>query len=133
MVVDPDSPLGLEIAAFERARQAALVSGDVGALNAVLHDDLLHIHSSGMVHTKSEFIAHVGRMGGFVSIERGALEIRQTGDAVILTGPTKNTVRRLETGEVATLDGFGTVVAVRDGGAWRVILSQITMNKPRSA
>lgn len=124
-----DTPLGQEVLAFEQARQAALVSGDPAALDAVLHDDLIHIHSSGMAHTKAELIAHVRKMGGFVAIERGALELRRAGDAVVITGPTLNTVRRMDTGDVATLDAFGSVVIVEGAKGWQVVLSQITVIK----
>ena len=125
-----DTELGREILAFEAARQAALTSADRAALEAILHDDLCHVHSRGNVHGKAAFIDHVLRMGGFVSIARGALELRATGDAVVITGPTVNTVRRHETGDLAVLEGFGSVVAVEGTDGWQVLLSQITVTRP---
>lgn len=128
-MIDHNSSLGREVLAFEQARQAALVSGEPASLDAVLHDDLIHIHSSGMAHTKAAFIAHVRKMGGFVAIQRGELELRRAGDAVVITGPTLNTVRRMDTGGVATLDAFGSVVIVKGPKGWQVVLSQITVIK----
>jgi hypothetical protein len=113
--------------AFETARQAALVSADPEALEALLHPDLQHIHSTGRVHDKAGFIAHVRAMGGFVSITRGALTHALSGDVALITGPTINRVRRPE--GLAELKGFGTVLAVRGAQGWQVRLSQITMDK----
>lgn len=123
------SPLAQEILAFETERQEALVSGDPVLLDRLLHADLVHIHSSGQVHGKAEFISHVERMGGFLSIVRGPLEFRSAGEAVIITGTTINRVRRHETQEIAELNGFGSVVVVRGALGWQVLLSQITILK----
>ncbi|RWR32449.1 nuclear transport factor 2 family protein [Sinirhodobacter populi] len=125
-----DSPLGQELLAFEEERRRALISGDAAALDRILHPDLVHVHSSGMVHGKAEFIAHVGRMGGFVDITRGPVELRTTGaGGALMTGPTVNRVRRLDSGEIVDLTAFGTVVALRGADLWQVLLSQITLRK----
>jgi len=130
-LIDQDSPLGREILAFEARRQAALVSADPAELEAILHPDLCHVHSRGNVDGKAAFIAHVVKMGGFVSVERGTLELRAAGEgAVVITGPTVNTVTRHGTGEIAVLNGFGSVVAVKSAAGWQVLASQITVLKP---
>jgi len=121
-----DGPLGREILDFEAQRQAALVSGDPALLERILHPDLIHVHSSGQVHDKAGFIAHVGRMGGFAAITRGALSLREAAGGVLIAGPTVNRVRRLDSGAVVDLEAFGTVLAVRGAGGWQVLLSQIT-------
>lgn len=128
-LIEHRSPLGRELLAFEEQRCKALISNDVEALERLLHADLVHVHSSGMVHNKAEFIDHVGKMGGFVSITRGDLELRvmHGSTGAIITGPTTNRVRRLATGEVVDLVGFGTVVAVQDPNGWQVLLSQNTL------
>lgn len=126
MRIAPDSPLGREVLAFEATRQQALIGADPAVLAAILHDDLVHVHSSGQVHGKADFIAHVLRMGGFLAITRGALEMRAVGPGVLITGPTINRVRRVDSGEVVDLDGFGSVVAVPGPAGWQVLLSQIT-------
>jgi len=130
--IDPASPLGVELLAFEEARQAALIAADAEALERLLCDDLQHIHSSGLVHGKADFIAHVRRMGGFLSIERGAVSLYSDGRTALITGPTINRVRRIETGEIATLEGMGTVVARRGPAGWQVLLSQITLARRAS-
>ncbi|HEY0275797.1 MAG TPA: nuclear transport factor 2 family protein [Paenirhodobacter sp.] len=124
--VTPESPLGQELMAFEIARQDALVAADAQALDRLMAPDLTHVHSSGQVHGKAEFLAHVAKMGGFVSIERGEITLRSDGRTALISGPTRNTVRRLDSGAIAVLDGFGTVVARRGSADWQVVLSQIT-------
>ncbi|MFG6082947.1 DUF4440 domain-containing protein [Paracoccus litorisediminis] len=126
-LIDHGSALGQEILAFEAARQAALIAADPAALARILHDDLTHVHSSGQVHGKGEFIAHVGRMGGFVAITRGALELRSLGGGVLITGPSLNRVRRIDTGELVDLDGFSAIAAVQTTAGWQVLLSQMTL------
>lgn len=114
------------IRAAEEARKAALVSADPAALDAILSEDLIHVHSTARVDTKAALIAHVGKMGGFISIKRDAVTITQTGDIALVTGPTVNTVHSRETGAPLALTGFQTVVFRREAGTWRVLLSQLT-------
>ncbi|MBJ6987885.1 MULTISPECIES: nuclear transport factor 2 family protein [unclassified Devosia] len=110
----------------EEARQHALVKNDQGALEWLLADDLVHVHSSGQVHTKPEFMAHLNRMGGFRSIERGPLDIRVEGDIAIVTGSTINGVTKPDTREPVTLEGFATQILRRGPKGWQIVLSQLT-------
>ncbi|WP_323013643.1 nuclear transport factor 2 family protein [Devosia sp.] len=130
--IDPASPLGRELLAFEDARKAALIAADAEMLDRILANDLQHIHSSGQVHRKADFIAHVRRMGGFLSIERGEILLHSDGRTALLVGSTINRVRRMETDEIAALEGMGTVVAIRGPAGWQVLLSQITLARRAS-
>lgn len=115
-----------ELRAAEAERQRALVTPDLAALERILADDLIHIHSTAAIHDKQGLIAHVARMGGFVSIERGPLDIRPLGEVALVLGQTVNTVRRIETGEIARLEGFATLLYRRGPQGWQVLLSQLT-------
>ncbi|KRA47208.1 nuclear transport factor 2 family protein [Devosia sp. Root635] len=115
-----------DILETEEARQHALVTRDLAALEWLLADDLIHVHSSGMVHGKPEFIAHLNRMGGFRSIERGELDIKVDGNIAIVTGSTINGVRHVQTGEDITLEGFATMILRRGRRGWQIVLSQLT-------
>ncbi|MDF7658089.1 nuclear transport factor 2 family protein [Erwiniaceae bacterium L1_54_6] len=114
-----------QLLAFEQQRQRALIAADVETLDSMLATDLIHIHSTGMVHNKAQFLAHVTRMGGFVAIQRDPLAIHIEGDIAILTGNTRNRVR-LETGEEAERYGFSTLVLRRTARGWQILLSQLT-------
>lgn len=112
--------------AVEALRQRALVTADTTLLATLLADDLLHIHSTGMAHNKTQFLQHVGRMGGFVAIDRPLPDIQLHGDIAILSGETRNTVRLLESGEEAVRYGFSTLVLRRSAQGWLIVLSQMT-------
>ena len=49
-----------EILALDDARYAAMCSGDFTALEAMLHDELLYTHSSGLTDTKDTWLASLG-------------------------------------------------------------------------
>ena len=115
-----------ELLAFERLRQRALIEADLAVLDPLLAEDLVHVHSTGMVHGKQQLLSHVQRMGGFVAIDRPDPAIRLEGDIAILTGETRNCVRSLETGELMTRQGFSTLVLRRGASGWQIVLSQLT-------
>ena len=50
-----------EILALEDKRYAAMCSGDFAALEAMLHDELLYTHSSGLTDTKATWLASLRR------------------------------------------------------------------------
>ncbi|NVO25562.1 nuclear transport factor 2 family protein [Donghicola mangrovi] len=110
----------------EETRKAALVSADPAALDAILSENLVHVHSTARVDTKQALIDHVGKMGGFISIVRDAVDVALIGELAIVTGPTVNTVRSRETGEPLALKGFQTTIFRQEQGVWRVLLSQLT-------
>src|SRR5690606_480916 len=77
----PASPDLAEAAAIERERFAALVRHEVEALQAMLADDLLYCHSSGLCDTKAQFIESIrsGRRH-YVGIEVTDIRPRAIGD-----------------------------------------------------
>lgn len=117
------------IEAVEAERQRALVAADRAALERILSEDLIHVHSTAMVHGKSDLIDHVCRMGGFISIERGPVDIRIFGDGALIIGRTVNRVRSRETGQELALEGMATIALRREDGVWRVLLSQLTPDR----
>ncbi|WP_174508710.1 nuclear transport factor 2 family protein [Klebsiella oxytoca] len=112
--------------ALENERQQALVAGDRRRLAPLLADDLLHIHSTGMAHSKDDFLEHVVKMGGFVAIERPTPEIRLLGDIAIISGETCNIVRLLSDGTEQVRHGYSTLVLRRTPQGWQIVLSQMT-------
>ncbi|MCZ4061516.1 nuclear transport factor 2 family protein [Pantoea sp. LMR881] len=119
----------IELLEFEQQRQRALTQPDLILLEKLLAEDLIHIHSTGMVHNKPQFLRHVERMGGFTAICRETPDIRLAGDIALLTGNTCNTVRLLETGEEKVRSGFSTLVLRRTSQSWQIVLSQLTPYK----
>lgn len=116
----------LALMTLETQRQQALVAGDSVRLAGLLADDLVHIHSTGMVQGKAEFLEHVVKMGGFVAIERPTPDIRLLGDIAIISGETRNVVRALHDGAERVRHGFSTLVLRHSPQGWQIVLSQMT-------
>ena len=75
-----------EIIALEDKRFAAMV-GDLAALEALLHDDLLYTHSSGLTDTKATWLAAM--RSGKTKYKSGAWsdrKVRFAGDTALVTG-----------------------------------------------
>lgn len=109
-----------EILAAEDRRGAALVASDMAALAQLMEDDLVHVHTTGMVHTKAQLLHHAGEFLRFYAVQRGPLTIRAMGpDAAIMTGPMTNTVGKRGTDEKIEVHAFVTQVWVRREGQWR--------------
>ena len=110
-----------ELLQRERERRDALVSDDMDRLASLLADDLIHVHTTGVVHGKRELLGHAGDFLRFLNVERGPLSVRRLGpDAAVMTGMMTNTVRRRDRDERVTVRAFVTQVWVRNGGEWRI-------------
>lgn len=115
------------ILAAEESRRAALVASDVEALAALMEDDLVHVHTTGIVQTKAQLLHHVSEFLRFYAVERGPLTIRPAGpDAAIMTGPMINSVGKRGTDERIEIHSFVTQVWVRREGKWRISSFQAT-------
>ena len=114
----------------EEARQAALIAGDLVALDRLLADDLEHVHAGGNADTKEQYFALLGAMISMVKIERWDLKVALYGTVAIMTGGMRHVVRLKATGETVTMDAFGTQIWVETNGTWRLRLYQATEIKP---
>lgn len=111
--------------AVERRRCAAIVAGDLDTLSGLLADELVHVHTVGLVDDKPSYLSGIRDRLEVRSVERGPLHLRQFGDTVVMTGELTNTVRRRADGpdaEWLVLRSFATQVWVRapDAG-WRMV------------
>ena len=112
------------ILTLEKRRQTALIAEDFAALDMLLADDLIHIHAGGNADTKAQYFGLIETLCGFVAIDRPTPEVRFLGDVAIVTGPMSHTVKIKPTGQVRTMDAFGTQVWAPHGGTWRLVLYQ---------
>ena len=73
-----------EIIALEDRRIEAMTKGDVQALEEILADDLIYIHTTARIDTKSSFIEAIssGR-SNYRSVEREDVKVRQFGDSAV--------------------------------------------------
>lgn len=105
----------------ERERRDALVNDDMTALAGLLADDLVHVHTTGMVHGKKQLLEHAGGFLQFIEVERGPLLVRPLGpDAAVMTGAMTNTVRRRGHDERIEVAAYVTQVWVRRDADWQI-------------
>lgn len=75
------------ILALEARRYAAMTGNDFEALAALLHDDLVYTHSSGVVDSKASYIDALrsGRTR-YLEVVQGAQQVRMIGEVALVIG-----------------------------------------------
>ena len=108
------------LAAHDR-RIAATIAGDLGALAAMMTDDLTYTHSSGVTETKAEFLAAL-KSGKYVYREIAPRDrrIRVHGDAAVVSGPCHVVIE--PGGKRTEIELYFTELYVKEGGQWRMAL-----------
>ena len=107
----------------EQRRCDAIAAGDFDALAAMLADDYLHVHGTGHVGDKADYIDGV-RRAPRVPV-RSNLVVRLFGDVAVLTGDLLNTIQ-WETGETVVIDATATFVLQERDGDWIFLSGQLT-------
>ena len=105
----------------EERRCKAIVAGDIASLETMLSDDLVHVHTVGLIDDKASYLAGIRDRLEVQSVERGPLAIRRYGTAAVMTGELTNTVRRRADGPDAdwmVLRSFATQVWHCAPGGW---------------
>lgn len=108
-----------EIEALEARRCAALIARDLATLDALLADDLVHIHGNGGTDGKAGYLDGIARKYDFHAVSRGDLTIRSYGDVVVVTGPLSQTLSMKDAEERHQIEAMTTQVWVRAEGGWR--------------
>jgi ketosteroid isomerase-like protein len=109
----------------EDRRRVALVALDIPVLDALFADDLVHIHSTALVHNKAQLLRYIEERRAYIRIDRGPLAVRIAGDIAVMTGTLVNHMRA--DGKEFKLSGMVTQVLRREAGAWRFINFQLTL------
>ncbi len=110
--------------AAEQSRRAALLAGDVAALDAVLADDLRYIHSNGKLETKAQVMElFASKQVAYRRYELANLEARRvTSDVVVVTGSIDQD--KLSGGKWTELKLLFQAVWRRDAEGWRQVALQ---------
>lgn len=107
------------IRALENRRIAALVSADLAVLDGLLADDLVHVHGTGKIDDKEEYLRGVAGKYKFHAIRRGDLNIRVFGDLAIVTGRLSQTVSLQGDDRLIDVDAIVTQTWIRDKDDWK--------------
>jgi len=115
--------VGERLRRLELERCAAITSGDVDALTAMLSDDYVHVHMTGRVDDRA---GHVGAIAARPRrTTRGELTVRTWGDLAVLTGELTNHMEMPDGGTRQML-AYCHQVAVRRDDTWRFVSVQLT-------
>ena len=108
---------------LEDERYAAMLAKDVEALDRLLHDDLVYMHSSGVADTKASYIAGIrDRVWDYGRIERSE-QVTRVRDAFALVFCRLSigiTIR----GVAKPMDNRALAVWAPEAGTWRLIALQ---------
>jgi ketosteroid isomerase-like protein len=110
-----------DVMAAEAERRRALIAGDVPALQALFADDLVHVHTTGIVHDKAKIIHHTTNILRFHDIIRGPLNVRVHGDIAIMTGEMTNVAQPVGKDDILNIEAFVTQVWRREADGWKAI------------
>jgi ketosteroid isomerase-like protein len=109
----------VEIRRLEDTRCRALNEQDHAGLGDLIDDDLVHVHTTGIVEDKAAYLAGVRDRLEFRDVEREDLTVRAYGDVAVATGRLHQTVRVRATQREMNMKIMTTQVWVRRDGAWR--------------
>lgn len=115
-----------EIERLESERCRAVMARDLPALATLVDDDLVHIHASGRVENKAQYLAGIEKRFVFRDVARQNLTIRVYGDIAVATGGLTQTVEVVGTPQIIQMKAVVTQVWRSRDGAWRQIAFQAT-------
>ncbi|EJN37983.1 hypothetical protein PMI38_02517 [Pseudomonas sp. GM84] len=119
-------PIREEILRLERERCRALVARDLQALAGLMDDRLVHVHATGKVDDKAQYLEMVAQHIDFLRVERADMNVRVHGDTAIASGHLEQAIVLRESGEKRLMKAYATQVWIRSEGAWRQCAFQAT-------
>ncbi|MDF3845510.1 nuclear transport factor 2 family protein [Pseudomonas citronellolis] len=110
-----------ELLALERERQRVLVEEDHAGLERLFADDLLYVHTTGLVQDKAQYLDYARHAVRYLAVARGELQVRLFGDGLaLMSGPQCNLLQKRGGGEPVRAEGFATQLWVKGGEGWRI-------------
>jgi len=113
----------------DQQRFRAMTANDVDSLATLLSEDLVYVHSDGMVESKGEFLQRL-RSGAlrYHSIEPMEVSVRSYGRAAVVTGRARIDVTNAAARR--SLDMRYTAVYRSKGHRWQLVSWQSTRIAP---
>jgi ketosteroid isomerase-like protein len=109
-----------EIAAAERRLYDAMIAQDFGALDAILTDDVMYVHSTAVAETKAGYLAGVrDGLYEYSSIESDDAAVAFAGGVAVQTGTSKMLVG-VRGHPKASINLLVTLVWKREPLGWRL-------------
>ena len=110
-----------ELLALEQERRRALVEEDYPRVAELFADDLVYVHTTGLVQGKADYLEYAKSAVQYLDIERGELLIRFYGEHLaVMTGTQSNTLRKRGGDQSIRGDGFATQVWACGAEGWQI-------------
>jgi uncharacterized protein (TIGR02246 family) len=111
---------------IDQTRFRLMVENDLEKLATLLSDDLVYVHTTGQVESKTEFLQRL-RSGSlrYRSIEPTDVRVRTYGNTAVVTGRSKMAVTNA--GSDRELEIRYTAVYAATGDAWQLVSWQSTL------
>lgn len=111
----------------EANRAAAILTGDIDRLGAMLDDDLTYVHASGRREGKPELLEGLRSGTRYTNLKHIGLAAKAIGTAVVVTGQADIALIRAGTSEVVSMDTNFTQVWTIRSGSWTLIAHHASM------
>jgi ketosteroid isomerase-like protein len=110
-----------ELLALEQERRRALVEEDYSHVADLFADDLVYVHTTGLVQGKAAYLDYARSVVEYLDIERGELLIRFYGQHLaVMTGTQCNTLRKRGGDQSIRGEGFATQVWACGAQGWQI-------------
>jgi ketosteroid isomerase-like protein len=110
-----------ELLALEQERRRALVEEDYSRVADLFADDLVYVHTTGLVQGKAAYLDYARSVVEYLDIERGELLIRFYGPHLaVMTGTQCNTLRKRGGDQSIRGEGFATQVWAFGEQGWQI-------------
>ncbi|BAN48288.1 nuclear transport factor 2 family protein [Metapseudomonas resinovorans] len=109
-----------EVLAAEEARRRALIDDNAAKVAEVFAQDLVYVHTSGLIHDRDQYLAYARDVVRYLNVEREGLAVRVYGDTAVMTGYQVNTLQKRGEDAVVRGEGFVTQVWVKGAKGWQI-------------
>ncbi len=124
MIATPEP--GAAVLAAQQSLWRALLRRDTDALQALLDEDLSYVHSTGLVHDRSGYLAYVAQGPTFLAAGLADPRLTLAGDLALFEGRLELTLQRAQEPQPQSLAAWATQVWRAGAAGWRLRRAQTT-------
>ncbi|MCI0916265.1 nuclear transport factor 2 family protein [Pseudomonas stutzeri] len=112
-----------QVVQLEQQRQQALMNEDYVSIERLFADDLVYVHTTGMVQNKAQYLEYARNAVRYLEVQRGELQVQMLSEGVLLmTGPQCNVLQKRAGGEPVRAEGFASQVWAKRAQGWQIVL-----------
>lgn len=104
----------------EARRRDALINDDAAGVERLFADDLVYVHTTGLIHDKAQYLAYAANVVRYLDVTRDQLRVRVYGEVAVMTGFQVNTMCKRADELVVRGEGFVTQVWVNGPQGWQI-------------